>query len=1218
MKQAIIPQNVPFDAGLELICARIAAVCKANPPPYIHCSKINTFMLNIKEISQSIQTHHYETPKRLPITIRNHFQGFISMLEQFQQIHSHCCRDTCAQFALTTSMREVYNEFLTMRKDSAKHLETLGLSDLASKMIIPETELQSQNEVDVKRISIIIKQLRRRRDVQHRPDVMKHLDCRTASLTELGVSLDDEDTEIITIPELPASLNFLLQFDDLEFGEVIGSGQSGRVVHGFIKSTGEEVAIKVLHTRILSSSDLDMFRREIFTMAVLSHPMLVKFCGYTSDSPFCIVTEYMCNGSLYDFLKTRGDELSPTERTLIALDVARGMEFLHSRGIIHRDLKSLNVLLDSKKRGKIGDFGLSRIKSSAPMTGLIGTTLWMAPEVLLSTPFYDEKVDVYSFGILLWELLTGKPPYDNNVSTELTRDIVEQNKRPPIPKDTPEHLRNLIVSCWEAEPSKRPPFHQIVANLSDPSYQIPGSERMTFLKEAGLSRRNHAYASSSPLSINSHDLTFRHISDQPLSLLCYRFNDNPLRAVRRISEAISAGNIEHINSSLNQLLASSRSKDVDWSTVMPAFLEVVMKCPIKFKNRLLQTFFELIERPGSIDYANTKIISQQLTVNRRKNEDADDIEKVKNLNESTLNLILMNLNFQKYPALFQQDVIEGLLGLSKHPQQPIRIKALLLLFDIAKTDIELCSNIEFINGFLNFTLRKLPTNFLQNILTVAEIILQIIQSIDNKVIERLIMLMKILQPPLLPLLSACIEECFKFENVMLNFSGSIWLTAVSNFDSFMPLFLHFRDTLPNNYPDIAKALCLASEKSDTALETLISFCNIHECMVLETGKRLPINSSNHKLLTKLYLIIVDFDEVYDSLTRIYEFYAVSVYLLNSDKIDKVCSIFKSHQFNSEYLIQSNLCETITNIFISLNQKMSSKNTKNDSTDNLSLQPTRTSSTPSFVAVGSNASVNSSLNNLSSNSSDIKEMNSPGDSSSESISNNNDSSLIPHSSLLNSFQLSFSKSTLKIIEKYQVSIMSLIFTISCKINVPELRPCIPFLFDILENNRSHIQNLNINSNSIQNLNSNSNSLSQPFSSFPHSHSSPSSATNSSTSLSNNSPQHRKESIMHLAFLCLCVFAKYGTENFDFNLLTLFAAKYVNYENQISQDASAFELTSYAASISNLDDVIGVFFFYLKNEKQTAVANFGKMLIKLAEKNSKNVSPANINRLKSIFQ
>ena len=95
-------------------------------------------------------------------------------------------------------------------------------------------------------------------------------------------------------------------------------------------------------------------------------------------------------------------------------------------------------------------------------------------------------------------------------------------------------------------------------------------------------------------------------------------------------------------------------------------------------------------------------------------------------------------------------------------------------------------------------------------------------------------------------------------------------------------------------------------------------------------------------------------------------------------------------------------------------------------------------------------------------------------------------------------------------------------------------------------------------------------------------------------------------------------KYGTDSFDFNLLTLFAAKYINYENQISQDASSFELTSAASSITNLDEVISCFLFYLKNDKQTAVANFGKMLCKLAEKNVKVVSAANINRLKSSFQ
>lgn len=285
-----------------------------------------------------------------------------------------------------------------------------------------------------------------------------------------------------------------------------------------------------------------------------------------------------------------------------------------------------------------------------------------------------------------------------------------------------------------------------------------------------------------------------------------------------------------------------------------------------------------------------------------------------------------------------------------------------------------------------------------------------------------------------------------------------------------------------------------------------------------------------------------------------------------------------------------------------------RQTKNES-ENIALQPSRASSNPSFFSssrsLSSAASSNSDANNNNNNASI--------DSSSDSVSNN-DSSLVPHTSNLSSFQPSYSKATLKIIEKYQVSIMSLIFTISCKINVPELRPCIPYLFDILESNSGQINLQNSMVNQSQNSNSN-----PPFASFGHSlPSPPSSSPSSAAATCSGCPQHRKESMVHSAFLCLCVLAKYGSEKFDLNLLTLFAAKYVNYENQISQDASAFELTSYAQSITNLDDVICVFFIYLKNEKQQAVANFGKMLIKLAEKNGKNVSAANLSRLKSTFQ
>lgn len=1196
MKQGFATQNDQFDEGLQLVCVRISAVSKANPPPYIHCSKINNFLQNIKEIAQLIRTHRYDTPKRLSITIKNHFQGFISILEQFQQIHTHCCRDTCAQFALTTSMKDLYNEFFSMRKEAAKHLETLGLLDAAQKMIIPESELQSQNQVDVKRISIIIKQLRRRKDAQIRSDVMKHLDCRTASLTELGVSLDDEDSEIITVPELPTSLNFVLQPDDLEFlGEMIGSGQSGRVFRGYIKSTHEEVAIKVLHSRMLTSTDLDMFRREIFTMAVISHPMLVKFYGYTTDSPFCIVTEYMSNGSLYDFLKEHGEELTPTERTLIALDVARGMEYLHSRGIIHRDLKSLNVLLDSKKRGRICDFGLSRIKSSAPMTGLIGTTLWMAPEVLLSTPFYDEKVDVYSFGILLWELVTGLPPYNNEVSTELTRQIVEQNRRPPIPPDTPTPLKKLIESCWEGLPSKRPSFHQIVADLSDPSYQIPGSERMTFLKEAGLNRRNHTYSSSSPLSLNMHEFSFR--TGNNFKLMNLPVNDNAVRAVQRIGEAINSGHMEHFANSLIQLRASSRARDVDWPKVIPAFINVYDNSPTKFKPRLLQVFFDLLARPGAIDCIDPEFIVRILKITDNDIKTTDNHQVISS-HDNEINNVLINLNYQIFPKLFQESVVRALLGLSRHPQQTIRIKALSILFDVSKHTNQF-NNIEFINGLLNFSMRKLPEHVLDYLLSSVRKLLQQINSIDNKIMEKLTKLMIMLHGASLLTLSSCIEECFKFETVMTNFSAQIWLNSVTNFDSFSSLFIYFRESLPNNYPEIANALCLASESSDDALDLLISFCKIHECMVLETSRRLPLGNTNYRLLADLYFIIIDFDDVLKMLTSFYEFYAVSPFLLASEKVDKVCAIYRNYQLNLEYLTKSNVCETIANLYLSTHQQ---SNLNNDNSEPNSIPVFKTSSSPIFsspniTSLTSLSTHPTSLFNQQSSPftpSSISAENQNSIMISDSVANTENPSILSNqafslSSMAYSAPLT-SRSPMKTIEKHLLSLMTLIFTISCQANIPAFRGCISDLFDILGT-------------------INTNSLNEPQSLAA-------SATTASSQSTASFTQSRNDVIVHSAFLCLCVLAKFDATNFDVNLLILSAARYVHNDNQITQDAACFTLTALGDTITNLDSVINTFLSSMKNEKQGAVLNFAKILVKLAEKYQPPIPKSYINRLNKL--
>jgi len=129
---------------------------------------------------------------------------------------------------------------------------------------------------------------------------------------------------------------------------------------------------------------------------------------------FCIITEYLAGGSLGKFLHHQQPDILPQKLVLkLALDIARGMQYLHSQGILHRDLKSENLLLGEDMCVKVADFGISCLESQCGSAkGFTGTYRWMAPE-MIKEKHHTKKVDVYSFGIVLWELLTGKTPFDN-------------------------------------------------------------------------------------------------------------------------------------------------------------------------------------------------------------------------------------------------------------------------------------------------------------------------------------------------------------------------------------------------------------------------------------------------------------------------------------------------------------------------------------------------------------------------------------------------------------------------------------------------------------------------------------------------------------------------------------------------------------------------------------------------------------------------------------
>uniref|UniRef100_M1A4W1 non-specific serine/threonine protein kinase n=1 Tax=Solanum tuberosum TaxID=4113 RepID=M1A4W1_SOLTU len=211
-------------------------------------------------------------------------------------------------------------------------------------------------------------------------------------------------------------------WEDISLKEEIGRGSYGVVYRGIWNAS--DVAVKVYFGNQCSEETLLDYKKEVEIMKRLRHPNVLLFMGavYSQDKS-AIVTEFLPRGSLFKTLHGNNHLLDFRRRLRMALDVARGMNYLHrwNPPIVHRDLKSSNLLVDKSWTVKVGDFGLSRFKDSTFLTTKSGrgTPQWMAPEVLRDEPS-TEKSDVFSFGVILWELMTESIPWNNLNSLQVT------------------------------------------------------------------------------------------------------------------------------------------------------------------------------------------------------------------------------------------------------------------------------------------------------------------------------------------------------------------------------------------------------------------------------------------------------------------------------------------------------------------------------------------------------------------------------------------------------------------------------------------------------------------------------------------------------------------------------------------------------------------------------------------------------------------------------
>ncbi|KAM0841197.1 hypothetical protein ACQ4PT_059176 [Festuca glaucescens] len=267
-------------------------------------------------------------------------------------------------------------------------------------------------------------------------------------------------------------------------GSKIGEGAHGKVYKG--KYGDQIVAIKVLNNGSTPEERAtleDRFIREVNMMCKVKHDNLVKFIGACKEPLMVIVSELLPGMSLKNYLNSiRPSQLDIHTALGYALNIAHAMECLHANGIIHRDLKPDNLLLTAnRKKLKLTDFGLAREETvTEMMTAETGTYRWMAPELYSTVTLqrgekkhYTNKVDVYSFGIVLWELLTNKMPFEGMSNLQAAYAAAFKQVRPAFPEETPKDLAFIVESCWVEDPAMRPSFSQIIRMLDAFLMTIP-------------------------------------------------------------------------------------------------------------------------------------------------------------------------------------------------------------------------------------------------------------------------------------------------------------------------------------------------------------------------------------------------------------------------------------------------------------------------------------------------------------------------------------------------------------------------------------------------------------------------------------------------------------------------------------------------------------------------------------------------------------------------
>lgn len=277
----------------------------------------------------------------------------------------------------------------------------------------------------------------------------------------------------------------LIDFSQLKLGNPLGSGGFGQVFKG--KYLRHKVAIKQMYLKTTSEGFEKEFKNEVSIMNRCRHPSLVHLYGVSiHDNNFYLIMEYLPKKSLYKLLSS-DIPISWSTRINYCYDIAAGLSYLHSANIVDRDLKSMNILLDKQNKAKISDFGLSVIKIATqtssfiqtPSDKKIGSVRWNAPELFQLDSNESLKSDIWSFGMLLYEIASRKIPFAHVTDDMRVIYFITSGAKQTIPTECPSIFAKVIEDCWNMKPEERPTaselFSRFIPNDSEEEEVTPAS-----------------------------------------------------------------------------------------------------------------------------------------------------------------------------------------------------------------------------------------------------------------------------------------------------------------------------------------------------------------------------------------------------------------------------------------------------------------------------------------------------------------------------------------------------------------------------------------------------------------------------------------------------------------------------------------------------------------------------------------------------------------------